>query len=655
MKKYFLPATIVLFIVGICLSQQLDIRQSGGGGGGGTWGSIGGNLSDQTDLKSALDSKVSGSTNWHDQASSSATLSGTATMGAAGISGTLTASNILGSVNRVINVTASPYNATGNGTTDDSAAIQAAINAITNTGGTIYFPRGIYKVAAAFHAVTGAYSATQVQLDLPVLSLQSNSSICIKLMGDPPPAPNVNWTTNHQPVSTGGSIILSTNVASNASYTIIGNSGPPGGWLFNAITLDIENLTFRTYSNPKITPLNLTYVGQVILNNILVDTGVDLGSTVYPTNLSTGIIMPIVNNWAKSIFNNIDIVGYNTGMSISEHCDGDNVGIWQCHNAFYLPGSYHPLRMGRTLVVGCGNGVIAGGAQAITWNLYDVEHTTQIDTNRSWMNTVLDISDESNVLTGSFNYAAVTSTTGATTNNMRFFGARELITTDLNSKPSSTTLLNQLLGYWKLDETTGNRLDSSGLQNSLLPVGAVSFSTGVISNAASFSGSSVNLAVASDDGTLVTGEVPFTLSCWVKFNDVTGQKYVLTKGTVSNWDYAIDINAGKLRFWGYDGVRLPLVTANSAGSVATNTWYHVVGWNDQAGGTVNIQVNGGTVDSVVKGTNTFATSVSTFKVGGLSPYLNGLADEVGMWKRVLTSGERSYLYNSGSGNTYPFQ
>src|SRR6185437_7942329 len=46
------------------------------------------------------------------------------------------------------NVRSSLYGATGDGTTDDTAAVQAAINAAGPTGGTVYFPPGDYLISA---------------------------------------------------------------------------------------------------------------------------------------------------------------------------------------------------------------------------------------------------------------------------------------------------------------------------------------------------------------------------------------------------------------------------------------------------------------------------------------------------------------------------
>lgn len=60
------------------------------------------------------------------------------------------------------------YGATGNGTTDDTAAVQAAINAVPATGGVVWFPAGTYKLVT---------SALTLKSDLVLEGVGTHASI----------------------------------------------------------------------------------------------------------------------------------------------------------------------------------------------------------------------------------------------------------------------------------------------------------------------------------------------------------------------------------------------------------------------------------------------------------------------------------------------
>ena len=54
-----------------------------------------------------------------------------------------------GALGTFVNVKDAPYNAVGDGVTDDTNAINAAIGAVaTAGGGTVFFPKGIYLDAS---------------------------------------------------------------------------------------------------------------------------------------------------------------------------------------------------------------------------------------------------------------------------------------------------------------------------------------------------------------------------------------------------------------------------------------------------------------------------------------------------------------------------
>jgi hypothetical protein len=80
----------------------------------------------------------------------------------------------------------------------------------------------------------------------------------------------------------------------------------------------------------------------------------------------------------------------------------------------------------------------------------------------------------------------------------------------------------------------------------------------------------------------------------------------------------------------------------------------LIAWHDDSANTLYLQINDGTPDSA-----SFSGSITDgsgdFMVGsrnGTERHYDGLIDEVAIFDDVLTSAERTWLYNSGSGRSY---
>ena len=118
-----------------------DVEWVSSASGGGSWGSITGSLSGQTDLWTALQAKAS--TTYVD--SEDAALQGEIDAAETRITA-LEAAGGGADITKWYSVKG--YGAVGNGSTDDTAAIQAAVDAVPSTGGILYFPPGRYRVTA---------------------------------------------------------------------------------------------------------------------------------------------------------------------------------------------------------------------------------------------------------------------------------------------------------------------------------------------------------------------------------------------------------------------------------------------------------------------------------------------------------------------------
>jgi hypothetical protein len=199
-----------------------------------------------------------------------------------------------------------------------------------------------------------------------------------------------------------------------------------------------------------------------------------------------------------------------------------------------------------------------------------------------------------------------------------------------------------------MNETSGTRSDSTGL-NALTDNNTVAASAGKIGNAADFVAANTEfLSVIFSAGSLTGGDQDFTFSLWVKTSAAV-TSCIITDGP---GDYALYISsAGAFRWemfnFGWE--------AQSAVGFNNGTWHHVICWHTASTGILSIAVddgsavNSGVVGSYASGTNFFIGANQ-----GASEWFTGSVDEIGRWSRVLTPAERTSLYNSGTGITYPF-
>jgi hypothetical protein len=211
-------------------------------------------------------------------------------------------------------------------------------------------------------------------------------------------------------------------------------------------------------------------------------------------------------------------------------------------------------------------------------------------------------------------------------------------------------LLGSLISYWKLDEASGTRADSVGANN-LGAVNAPVGASGKINNGAlCVAASSQYLQISSNPSLQVAG-TDFTFSAWVKLASApTSLPYIIFgKGTSGTPEYAMFyFPSTGFQFFTQAGGS----SAASSGSVVANgVWTHVVSWFDFASSLCHIRINDATTYDAAA-TNTVGLGVAQFCIGAISDptwFCDGMIDEVGYWKRLLTAQEITALYNGGAG------
>lgn len=230
-------------------------------------------------------------------------------------------------------------------------------------------------------------------------------------------------------------------------------------------------------------------------------------------------------------------------------------------------------------------------------------------------------------------------------------------------------LTDDLISYWKFDESSGNA-DDAVSTNDLTNNGTAVYGAAKINNGVTADTTGPQfMSKASPSGIPGGGAqgTDLSFSFWIKVNTTPAENssdvligiWDANDGDNRSWllQYTHFTGGAKaLRFFSRDAGNNNFFT-NQSQTLTEGTFYHIVGTFNAATAEKEVWVDG--VSLGVTGTqgSNLRSSSADFTVGsddGGTEYADAQFDELGIWDRVLTDGEIAELYNSGAGFQYPF-
>lgn len=167
-------------------------------------------------------------------------------------------------------------------------------------------------------------------------------------------------------------------------------------------------------------------------------------------------------------------------------------------------------------------------------------------------------------------------------------------------------------------------------------------------NAIVFNGSNQGVIVPNSPSLNITGA--FSLSAWMNCTNFAGSlAEIISKEGGGAGYYMWTASGGSAVHFGFNAGAFEI----AAGNLSPNTWYHVVGTYDPAGGTNNgkFYLNGSVIAVKTSALSPNSTS-GALGLGsngsGNSQVFTGTLDQMMVWNRVLTPTEISNLYSANN-------
>ncbi len=289
-----------------------------------------------------------------------------------------------------VNVKDAPYNATGNGVADDTAAIQAAINDTWNAGGgTVYLPPGKYLCNGTLD--TNSHSILRIPF-ITYTAAGGTNTPSVELRGAFP----VSWwlsgldsatyqetrivTTRTDGVAANGDALF-------ACGPFIAGSFPADMFTnMNWSRLTIRNIRFVLPANPTFYGLRLDCLSMATVEDCDVAT---TNVTVQPTHGTVGIRMPASYNYGINFLYRTMVSGFGTGVKTGEHFRSNGCYISRNVTGIEFEGAIHPSFVEGIIIDGSQTCISITATHQIMMNV-GIEH---LDATYPWMQTTNDVVD----------------------------------------------------------------------------------------------------------------------------------------------------------------------------------------------------------------------------------------------------------------------
>lgn len=366
----------------------------------------------------------------------------------------------------IIDANAAPYNCVPDGTTDNTAGIEAAVDAARVAAaagpgiGIVEFDEG-----AASYLMSGARHSSGLSRAQVYFGNVANSARKIVLIIRPKQRHVATYENWQQTAKQTGVVFESTLTGQTYSGGAPAMFGGPDGAqtsTFSNMLVVFQGVTLRAPANPSLAGIWGEMLQQMILEDVTFDTPDTInGGITQPTN-KQGIAFaaPTNNNNALvDLRGTISVLGWYAGPAITEHTNADHIVCYRCTVGLNIQGDYYhaahikhasiehcPYVLASVSVVsGIVNPSGASGASTFVIDTLDIE-----DAPSGWAAPVYHVNDPGNDYRGRIGFVQVTGGSGTEIpGSLLLNGAANLHLDDLTGAPATggaPTTLDYLVG-----------------------------------------------------------------------------------------------------------------------------------------------------------------------------------------------------------------